>query len=495
MTSRDPVAKLEPVTRPIRFNAFDMNCVAHQSPGLWRHPQDRSSEYKDLSYWADLARLLERGRFDGLFIADVLGTYDVYGASDEAAIRQAAQVPVNDPLLLVSAMALVTEHLGFGITTGTGFEHPYPFARRVSTLDHLTKGRVGWNVVTGYLPSAARNMGQTDQPAHDARYDHADEYLEVLYKLWEGSWEDDAVIRDRERGVFTDPDKVHHIGHAGTHFTVPGIHLSEPSPQRTPVMFQAGASPRGVRFAAENAEAIFTAAPTKAILRETVTTIRRELELTGRDPYSAKIYNLSTVITAETDEEARAKHAEYLSYGDPEGALVFMSGWMGVDLARYGLDEPIGNVDSNAILSAVKAFQSADPDGGEWAVRDIANWGKIGGIGPLIVGSGERVADVLQEWVAETDVDGFNLAYAITPGTFADFVDHVVPVLTARGAYQSEYAPGTLRNKLFGRGDRLPDEHRGSRYRVGGPSSTIIERPSTKPSSSSSTASQPTASR
>ncbi|MCV7135106.1 LLM class flavin-dependent oxidoreductase [Mycobacterium hodleri] len=483
------------MTRPIRFNAFDMNCVAHQSPGLWRHPQDRSSEYKDLSYWADLARLLERGRFDGLFIADVLGTYDVYGASDEAAIRQAAQVPVNDPLLLVSAMALVTEHLGFGITTGTGFEHPYPFARRVSTLDHLTKGRVGWNVVTGYLPSAARNMGQLDQPAHDARYDHADEYLEVLYKLWEGSWEDDAVIRDRERGVFTDPDKVHHIGHAGTHFTVPGIHLSEPSPQRTPVLFQAGASPRGVRFAAENAEAIFTAAPTKAILRETVTTIRRELELAGRDPYAAKIFNLSTVITAETDEEARAKHAEYLSYGDPEGALVFMSGWMGVNLASYGLDEPIGNVDSNAILSAVKAFQSADPDGGEWAVRDIADWGKIGGIGPLIVGSGERVADVLQEWVAETDVDGFNLAYAITPGTFADFVDHVVPVLTARGAYQSEYAPGTLRNKLFGRGDRLPDEHRGSRYRVGGPSSTIIERPSTQPSSSSSTASQPTASR
>ncbi|GAB7071040.1 LLM class flavin-dependent oxidoreductase [Mycolicibacterium hodleri] len=495
MTSTALRAKLVPVTRPIRFNAFDMNCVAHQSPGLWRHPQDRSSEYKDLSYWADLARLLERGRFDGLFIADVLGTYDVYGASDEAAIRQAAQVPVNDPLLLVSAMALVTEHLGFGITTGTGFEHPYPFARRVSTLDHLTKGRVGWNVVTGYLPSAARNMGQLDQPAHDARYDHADEYLEVLYKLWEGSWEDDAVIRDRERGVFTDPDKVHHIGHAGTHFTVPGIHLSEPSPQRTPVLFQAGASPRGVRFAAENAEAIFTAAPTKAILRETVTTIRRELELAGRDPYAAKIFNLSTVITAETDEEARAKHAEYLSYGDPEGALVFMSGWMGVNLASYGLDEPIGNVDSNAILSAVKAFQSADPDGGEWAVRDIADWGKIGGIGPLIVGSGERVADVLQEWVAETDVDGFNLAYAITPGTFADFVDHVVPVLTARGAYQSEYAPGTLRNKLFGRGDRLPDEHRGSRYRVGGPSSTIIERPSTQPSSSSSTASQPTASR
>jgi FMN-dependent oxidoreductase (nitrilotriacetate monooxygenase family) len=480
------------VTRVIRFNAFDMHCVAHQSPGLWKHPEDQSWRYKDVRYWTELAELLERGRFDGLFIADVLGTYDVYGGSDEAAIRQAAQIPVNDPLLLVSAMGLVTEHLGFGITTGTGFEHPYPFARRISTLDHLTNGRIGWNIVTGYLPAAARNMGQTDQPAHDARYDHADEYLEVLYKLWEGSWEDDAVVRDAASGVFTDPDKVHHIGHQGTHFSVPGVHLSEPSPQRSPVIYQAGSSPRGVRFAAENAEAIFTASPTKAILRETVSTIRTELEIAGRDPYSVKIFNLSTIVTAATDEEAHAKHAEYLSYGDPEGALVFMSGWMGVDLARYGLDEPVGNVDSNAILSAVAAFQSADPDGREWAVRDIAEWGKIGGMGPRFVGSGARVADSLQEWVEETDVDGFNLAYAITPGSFADFIDHVVPVLTERGAYQKSYTPGTLRHKLLGRGDRLPEDHRGARYRVGGQLSTIIDRPSTLPSSSASTASQPT---
>lgn len=168
-----------------------------------------------------------------------------------------------------------------------------------------------------------------------------------------------------------------------------------------------------------------------------------------------------------------------------------MSGWMGVDLARYGLDEPIGNVDSNAILSAVKAFQSASDKGGEWNVRDIAEWGEIGGMGPRIVGSGVHVADTLQEWVEETDVDGFNLAYAITPGSFAEFIDHVVPVLTERGAYQTEYAPGTLRNKLLGNGDRLADEHRGASYRVGGRNSTIIERPSTLPSSSASTAAQP----
>ena len=458
--------------RQIRFNAFDMNCVAHQSSGMWRHPDDQSWRYKDLKYWTELAKLLEAGNFDGIFIADVLGTYDVYGGSNEAAIRHGAQVPVNDPILLVSAMALVTENLGFGITAGTSYEHPYPFARRMSTLDHLTNGRVGWNVVTGYLPSAARNMGHDDQLEHDDRYDVADEYLEVLYKLWEGSWEDDAVIRDRESGVFTDPTKVHEIGHKGKNFTVPGIHLSEPSTQRTPVIYQAGASPRGIAFAAGNAEAIFVASSTKAGLKATVGRIRDALESAGRDRYSAKIYTLLTIITDETHEKAVAKHADYLTYASEEGALVFMSGWMGIDLSQYDLDEPIGNVKSNAIQSTVANFQEANADGSEWKVRDIAKLGAIGGLGPFIVGSGEEIADQLQEWVEETDVDGFNLAYAITPGTFEDVVKFVIPVLRERGAYPDSYAEGTLRNKLHGRGDRLPAEHKGASFRIGGSAST-----------------------
>jgi FMN-dependent oxidoreductase (nitrilotriacetate monooxygenase family) len=455
------------MTRQIRFNAFDMNCVAHQSSGLWRHPDDQSSHYTDLRYWTELAKLLERGKFDGIFIADVLGTYDVYGGSNEAAIRHGAQVPVADPLMLVSAMALVTENLGFGVTAGTAYEHPYPFARRMSTLDHLTNGRIGWNVVTGYLPSAARNMGHDDQMEHDDRYDYADEYLEVLYKLWEGSWEDDAVVRDRESGVYTDPSKVHEIGHYGKNFTVPGIHISEPSPQRTPVIFQAGASSRGIAFAAENAEAIFVANSTKAGLKATVSKIRDALEAAGRDRYAARIYTLLTVITDETPEKARAKYEDYVSYADPEGALVFMSGWMGIDLSQYDLDEPIGNVKSNAIQSVVANYQAANNEGKEWTVRDIAIQGAIGGLGPYIVGSGEEIADTLQEWVEETDVDGFNLAYALTPGTFEDIVKYVVPVLQERGAYQTEYAEGTLRNKLHGRGDRLPEEHRGASFRIG----------------------------
>lgn len=448
----------------IRFNAFDMSCVGHISAGTWRHPENQAHRYKEISYWTDLARLLEQGLFDGIFIADVLGTYDVYGQSHEAALRHAAQIPVTDPLLVIPAMAAVTQHLGFGVTAGTAYEHPYPFARRMSTLDHLTEGRIGWNVVTGYLPSAARNMGQGDQMDHDTRYDHADEYMEVLYKLWEGSWEDDAVIRDRETGVFTDPDKVHPINHVGKYFTVPGIHLVEPSRQRTPVIFQAGTSPRGVRFAADHAEAIFVGAPTKAVLARQVGEIRSALGRSGRPQDGARIYAMATIVTDRTSSQARSKHERLLEFASPEAALVLTSGWMGIDLAEYSLDDPIGNVQSNAIQSTVASFQSENPDGREWTVRDIAEYSKIGGYGPVFVGSAGEVADQLQDWVEATGIDGFNLSYAITPGTFEDVVAHVVPELQRRGAYRTQYETGSFRHKLHGRGDRLPPEHPGRTY-------------------------------
>ncbi|MFZ2561419.1 MAG: LLM class flavin-dependent oxidoreductase [Corynebacterium variabile] len=462
----------------IRFNAFDMNCVVHQSPGLWRHPEDHSRDYTDLRYWTDLAQLLETGYFDGLFLADVLGLYDLYGASPDAALRAATQVPVNDPLPLVSAMAAVTDNLGFGLTTGTAFEHPFPFARRISTLDHLTDGRLGWNVVTGYLPSAAENTqsrGQLDTFEHDARYDHADEYLEVLYKLWEGSWDQDAVLADPVSGVYTDPAKVRPINHAGTHYTVPGIHVSEPSPQRTPVIFQAGASSRGSTFAADHAEAVFVAAPTKEALASTVRTLTAKLADAGRSREDVVVYALLTVITAATEDAARAKAAEYRSYIDHEGALTLMSGWMGVDFSSFDLDDPVVGIESNAIQSAVAAFQrSAGEEGREWTVREVAEFGGIGGLGPVVVGSGESVADQLENWVEATGVDGFNLAYAVTPGTFRDVIDHVVPVLQARGEYPTTYAPGTLREKLFadrtGAGPLVPHNHSAARYR---PASTV----------------------
>ncbi|VFT63156.1 putative monooxygenase, DszA family protein [Pseudomonas aeruginosa] len=220
--------------KQILLNAFSMNCVGHINHGLWTHPRDRSSDYRKLRHWTELARLLERGLFDGLFIADILGVYDVYQGGIEVTAREAVQLPVNDPLMLVSAMAGVTEHLGFGVTANLTYEAPYPFARRLSTLDHLSDGRIGWNIVTGYLESAAKAMGQSAQIEHDRRYDRADEYLEVLYKLWEGSWEDDAVLADRQRRVYARPEKIHKIRHHGEFYQVEGYHLAEPSPQRTP---------------------------------------------------------------------------------------------------------------------------------------------------------------------------------------------------------------------------------------------------------------------
>jgi FMN-dependent oxidoreductase (nitrilotriacetate monooxygenase family) len=450
--------------RQIHFNAFDMNCVGHQSPGLWAHPRDRSWQYKDLEYWTELATLLERGKFDGVFIADVLGVYDVYKGDLETALRVSTQIPVNDPLLLVPAMALVTEHLGFGLTASISFEHPYTFARRISTLDHLTKGRAGWNIVTSYLESGARNIGLRGRSAHDDRYDVADEYMAVVYKLWEGSWADDAVLRDRTRRIFTDPARVRPIDHHGRYYDVPGVHLSEPSPQRTPVLYQAGASARGQRFAGEHAECVFVATPSKTVLKKTVAAIRQSVAAAGRDPRGVLIFNLQTVIVDETDAKARAKYQDYKQYIDLDGALTLGSGWMGIDFGAYRLDEPLRHIKTNAVQSSVDAFSSADPEK-VWTVRELAEWIGIGGLGPLIVGGPETVADELQQWVDETDIDGFNLAYAVTHETFADIVEHLVPELQKRGVYRTEYARGTLREKLFGAGARLPATHPGASYR------------------------------
>ncbi|PTV46287.1 LLM class flavin-dependent oxidoreductase [Acinetobacter pittii] len=452
------------MTKKISFNAFEMNCIAHQSPGLWRHPQDRSVEYKDLEYWTDLAQILERGFFDGIFIADVLGIYDVYHQSAEHALTGAVQVPVNDPLQIVPAMAAVTKHLGFGVTTSISFEHPYPFARRISTLDHLTKGRVGWNIVTSYLESGSKNLGLKTQVNHDNRYDIADEYLEVLYKLWEGSWEEGSVLRDRESGIFADHKKVHPIQHEGKYFTVPGIHICEPSPQRTPVLYQAGASSRGQKFASQNAECVFIAAPSKIATKKVVQGIRQKLAQEGRDPYSVKIYALLSIVTDETDAKAQAKFKEYQSYGSYDGALTLLSGWSGVDFSQYQPTDKVEYIQTNAIQSLLDSYVNADPER-VWTIEEIANWNSLGGNGPVLVGSAETVSDALQQWVEDTDVDGFNLAYILAHQTFADVVDFIVPELQKRGVYQTSYAQGTLREKLFGAGPYLPENHRGAKYR------------------------------
>lgn len=438
------------MTQQIILNAFEMSCVTHQAPGLWRHPDNRADEYNRLEYWTALAQLLERGGFHAIFLADVLGVYDVYRDSAAPALRDAAQIPVGDPLLQIPAMAAVTSRLGFGVTIASTYEQPYSLARTLTTLDHFTGGRVGWNVVTSYLDSAARNLGLGDQIAHDDRYGIADEFLDVTYKLWEGSWEDGAVRRDREAGVFTDPEKVHPIAHHGAHFDVPGIHLGEPSPQRTPVIFQAGASPRGQEFAARHGEAIFINGLAPELTRRVTDSIREKAERIGRPAESVKILTLATVIVAETDELAQAKYDDYRQYISLEGALALYGGWSGIDLSTLDPDQPLTYVDTDAARSALSIFTKADPTR-EWTPRDIAEYVGIGGIGAVIVGSPTTVADELERWIEVGGIDGFNLAYVVTPGTFQDVVDLLVPELRRRGRLDDGGREGaTLRERLSG---------------------------------------------
>lgn len=442
-----------------------MNCVAHQSPGLWVHPEDQSHRYNDIEYWVELAKILEKGRFDGLFIADVIGIYDVYGGDKETTIREATQVPVNDPILLVSAMSHATKHLGFGITCSTTFEHPYTFARRMSTLDHLTNGRVAWNIVTSYLESGTKNIEIGDKFQHSERYNIAEEYLEVCYKLWEGSWEDGAVVKDKDKKVFTDPTKVHEINHHGKYFDVPGIHLCEPSPQRTPVLFQAGGSERGRQFASQHAECTFISSPIKEATATYVKDLRLKASEQGRDPQSLKVFSLFTPIVGRTEEEAWAKYEELSSYISYEGALSLLSGWSGVDFSKYSPDEEIKYIDTNAVKSMLEHLTISSPNK-KWTVRELANFAGIGGMGPVVVGTPEQIADTFEEWIDETDIDGFNLAYAITPGTFIEFTELVVPELQRRGVLKTDYEDGVYREKLFGKGQaRLSENHIGSSYR------------------------------
>lgn len=448
----------------ILLNAFTLAAPSHLSMGLWRHPRDRSLQYNTLNYWTDLARLAERGLFDGIFIADGISLYDVYQGSAAPAIRAGVQFPRLDPMLLVSAMAAVTHDIGFGITSSVSYETPYLFARRMTTLDHITNGRVGWNIVTSFGDSGTQALGGSGAKPHHDRYALADDYLQLVYKYWEASWEDSAVVRDRASGVFANPQKIHRVHHHSDFFDSDGIFVSEPSPQRTPVLFQAGASSRGRDFAAQHAECVFISAPSKKVARGIVEDVRRRAQTYGRQGSDIRFFLQLAVIPAATDEAAHAKLDEYRQYVNLEGSAALFSRWTGIDLAQYGLDEPLRHIQTNHLQSAVDAYTSADPDR-SWTIREILERVSIGGgSGDLLVGSPSTIADGMQAWVQETGIDGFNLGYVTAHESLQDFIEWVVPELQHRGIYKQRYTEGTLRNKLFGT-TRLPANHPGAQVR------------------------------
>jgi FMN-dependent oxidoreductase (nitrilotriacetate monooxygenase family) len=453
------------VSRELSFNLFEMNTVGHISQGLWRHDDNVRERYTDIEFWQSEAKLLEAGLFDTVFLADVLGAYDGYRDGPETAIREAVQIPNNDPLLVIPVMAAVTSHLGFVATFSTTYEPPFAFARRASTLDHLTGGRFGWNIVTSYLPNAARNFGLEDELSHEQRYERAHEYLEVLYKLWEGSWEDGAVVRDRAGGVYTDPTRVHRIDHEGEYFRVTGPHLSEPSPQRTPVLFQAGSSATGRAFAGKHAEVVFVGGASLPDFAASIADIHRSAEAFGRAPGSVRTLGSAVLIAGKTRADAERKAAEYERLSSAEGYLAYAGGGSGIDLARYPKDAMMSDVIASTATTKDASTMSRYAPGATVgdALREVTRFDH----GPFFaLGTGEEIADAIEGWVRETGIDGFNLRQFVTPGTIEDFVEYVVPALQDRGLYRTGYGDGTLRERFFdGGAATLPASHPGAAYR------------------------------
>lgn len=410
----------KPAKKKFILNAFVMNTPNHLTPGLWKHPESSTENYNTIDYWSNLAKILEEGKIHTVFIADTLGPYDVYKGPHnyETVVESGTQFPVLDPSLVVPVMAAVTENLSFGVTTSTTYEHPYTVARRFSSLDHYTKGRVIWNIVTSYLDSAARLYGLPEQIDHDERYNRAEEFLEVCYKLWESSWKDDAVVKDKIRGIYADESKVREIEHNGSHYKSEGVHISEPSPQRTPLLFQAGTSKKGAEFGTKHSELIFVSGFNTAKTASTVAGLRAKAKEQGRDPASLKVVASVALIVGETDEDAQRRYDEYVSYADIEGALALFGGWTGYDLSKYGDDDDFRFIELPAVQSTVLSID----DSHRWTKTEIAKNLILGGFGAKFVGSPTTIADQLEKWADEADLDGFNLVHITSPGTFEDIV-------------------------------------------------------------------------
>jgi len=441
------------------FSAFNEFVLSHHDHGGWRRPESRQLEFNQADYWIDLAKLLERAKFDFLFFADVLAPYDIYNGNRDAALRSGMQTPVNDPAVLIPILAHETENLGFVLTENILQEPPYTFARKLSTLDHLTNGRIAWNIVTSFLPGAGRNLGWTGLPSHDERYGRAEDYVNVVYKLWEASWEDDAVVADRERGVYADPAKIHRIDHVGPYYDVAGPHITQPSPQRTPYLFNAAASGRGIAFAGANAEVLFTSGGLKEA-PESAARLRAAAVASGRKAEDVKIFGGFGLVLGSTTAEAIQLDQEVRESQILESILVKYSGFWQDDLGKYPLNASVAEIlDSGAARGATASVLAgaADKDiSFETFMRGAANH--------HTVGTPEQIVDEIVAW-QDAGIDGLNLHYLVSPGTYEDFVEHVRPILVERGLMQEEYAPGTVREKATGLGPYLPASHPAQRAR------------------------------
>ena len=444
--------------RPLKFCMFTTNSPAGYPGTPWNQPMAAGHDYRSLKSWMNIAKDLEAAKFDALFWADHSGIYDTFGGSRDAAVRNSVQFPINGPATLISALASVTENLGFAFSENVIQAPPYSFSRRVASLDHLTEGRVAWNIVTSFQRSAWRNVGFEDVATHAERYERAAEYVDVVYKLLEGSWEEGAVVRDTVSGVYADPAKVHPIDHAGKFYSSGGPFCVEPSPQRVPVLFQAGSSSDGRAFSARNAEAVFISAKSPKGAATFVDDLRSQLVDIGRNSEDVLVFQAFTCIVGATAEEAERKSAEYHAFLKDEAGLAYLSAAMGVDLKGTDLDTPIGNLNTEAMQGALRALAEGSPNK-SWTFREAM----MKALYPHAVGTADQIISHMEEWAA-SGIDGFNIAFLNGAGELADFAKYLVPELQRRGLMQTDYKSGTLREKWFGSAT-LNDRHPAAKYR------------------------------
>lgn len=320
------------------------------------------------------------------------------------------QVAHLDPVPLISAMAAVTSSVSFAPTVSTTYVKPYILARQFSTLDHITEGRCGWNIVTSHTNSSAQALGFDQIIAHDERYAMAEEYMDVVYKLWESSWADDSVVWADDLAF--DPSKIKKIEHKGKFFNMLGRNQVHPSPQRTPVLFQAGTSKAGTAFAAKHAEAVFMNPATPKLCKAQITAARAEAERQGRDSSTLKFFPCIVPIIGRTEKDAMAKLEKAQSHADVTGGLAQFSGYTGIDMSLFPLDEPFtsSSIRGGAAIQAVLSSFEASVEGAKpWTPRRLGERMALGGLHPSPVGSAEQVADVFEHWVNETGCDGFNV--------------------------------------------------------------------------------------
>ena len=419
--------------------------VAH-SHALWRHPWT-TVDFLGPAGYKEVAGILERGAFDLAFFADRLAVSSTYGGGMDLGLTYGDQDAVRlDPVPVLALMVAGTTHLGLGATRSTTYYHPYHIARSFASLDHLSGGRAAWNVVTSVNTGEAENFGYEEHLEHDRRYDRADEFMQVVAKLWE-SWEDGALLLDRERGRFADPARVHAIDHTGTWFRSKGPLNVPRSPQGRPVIIQAGASGRGKAFAARWADVIFTLQPTAELARAFYRDVQTQLAAAGRDGDACRVLLAVMPFVAETEAAAREQQALHNSLVHPLVGLSTLSSHMGYDFSQHPLDEPLGAVPvqgMQGLFAAVRAF-------GEGEGLTLRALGELYGrsvLVPQIAGTPAQIADHLETLFLERACDGFMISPAHLPGSFAEFVDDVVPELQRRGLFRTAYRGTTLRDHL-----------------------------------------------